>query len=90
MTWTDEAGEALKPQPFDNSVTSVYDRCAQVNRLDYGAITRLSYTILGQINVGVYASYRLSPVITGYNFLLGGTENQPSPWSVGIELELIY
>ena len=90
VTWTDEAGEALKPQPFDNSVTSVYDRCAQVNRLDYGAITRLSYTILGQINVGVYASYRLSPVITGYNFLLGGTENQPSPWSVGIELELIY
>ena len=74
---------------YDPKVTSYYRRCKAMNLFEYGATTRISYCIANMLNIGVYGSYRLSPVITKDDFLIGSTNNQPSPWSVGIELELI-
>ena len=60
-----------------------------MNLFEYGATTRISYSIANILNIGVYGSYRLSPVITKEDFLIGNPNNQPSPWSVGIEFELM-
>ena len=40
------------------------------------------------INIGVYGSYRLSPVIVKEDVLLN-SRIDPSPWSVGIEFEIV-
>ena len=74
---------------YESKVTSYYKRCKAMNLFEYGATTHISYCIANLLNIGVYGSYRLSPVITKYDFLIGSTINQPSPWSVGIELELV-
>jgi subtilisin family serine protease len=74
---------------YDPKVTSYYRRCKAMNLFEYGATTRISYCIANMLNIGVYGSYRLSPVITKDDFLIGSTNNQPSPWSVGIEFELV-
>ena len=60
-----------------------------MNLFEYGATTRLSYSIQNVLNIGVYGSYRLSPIITKDDFLIGTKANNPSPWSVGIEIELV-
>ncbi len=74
---------------YDPKVTSYYKRCKAMNLFEYGATTRISYCIANMLNIGVYGSYRLSPIITKDDFLIGSTNNQPSPWSVGIEFELM-
>ena len=70
-------------------VTSYYKGCKAMNLFEYGATTRISYCIGNLLNIGVYGSYRLSPVIVKEDFLIGNTDNQPSPWSIGIEFELV-
>ncbi len=89
VTWLDDNGQVLAPQPYDNKVYTDFRRCKAMNLFEYGATTRVSYSIANMLNIGVYGSYRLSPVITKDDFLIGSTNNQPSPWSVGIELELV-
>ncbi len=88
-TWNDNNGQALDPQPYYEQVVSNYRRCKAMNLFEYGATTRISYTILNAINVGVYARYRLSDVIMKQDILIGDPTHQPSPWSFGIELELM-
>ena len=74
--------------PYCNeTVKELYTGCRQLNRFQYGATTRLSYGLSAGINIGVYATYRLSDVITGYSPIINTTD-QPSPWSFGIEVEL--
>ncbi len=85
--WQDAEGNPI--QPYNSKVTSYYNHCRAMNLFEYGATTRVSYSIANLLNIGVYGSYRLSPVITKDDFLIGNTNNQPSPWSVGIELELV-
>ena len=87
VTWQDAEGNPT--HPYNNKVTSFYNYCRAMNLFEYGATTRISYSIANMINIGVYGSYRLSPVITKEDFLIGDPNNQPSPWSVGIELELV-
>ena len=89
VTWLDDNGQVLAPQPYDNKVYTDFRRCKAMNLFEYGATTRISYSIANMLNIGVYGSYRLSPVITKDDFLIGSPNNQPSPWSVGIELELV-
>jgi subtilisin family serine protease len=89
VTWLDDNGQVLAPQPYDNKVYTDFRRCKAMNLFEYGATTRISYCIANMLNIGVYGSYRLSPVITKDDFLIGSPNNQPSPWSVGIELELV-
>ena len=89
VTWLDDNGQVLAPQPYDNKVYTDFRRCKAMNLFEYGATTRISYSIANMLNIGVYGSYRLSPVITKDDFLIGSPNNQPSPWSVGIEFELI-
>ena len=87
VTWQDAEGNPT--HPYNNKVTSFYNYCRAMNLFEYGATTRISYSIANMINIGVYGSYRLSPVITKEDFLIGSPNNQPSPWSVGIEFELV-
>ena len=60
-----------------------------MNRFEYGATTRLSYTIANAINLGVYANYRLSDIITKPDGIIGDPAHQPLPWSFGIEFEIV-
>ena len=89
VTWHDNNGQALDPQPYDNEVYTDYRRCKAMNLFEYGVTTRLSYSIQNIFNIGVYANYRLSDIITKSDFLIGDPANQPSPWSIGIELEIV-
>ena len=61
-----------------------------MNQFEYGVTTRLSYSVLGQLNLGVYGNYRLSDIITKKDYLIGIPDNNPSPWSIGIELEAMF
>lgn len=87
MKWHDAEGKPT--QPYNSKVTSYYNHCRAMNLFEYGATTRVSYSIANLLNIGVYGSYRLSPVISKDDFLIGSPNNQPSPWSVGIEFELV-
>lgn len=86
MKWQDAEGNLT--QPYNSKVTSYYNHCRAMNLFEYGATTRVSYSIANLLNIGVYGSYRLSPVITKDDYLIGSKANNPSPWSVGIELEV--
>ena len=87
MTWQDVEGNPT--HPYNSKVASYYNHCRAMNLFEYGVTTRISYSIANLLNIGVYGSYRLSPVITKEDFLIGSPNNQPSPWSVGIEFELV-
>ena len=87
MKWQEAEGNPT--QPYNNKVTSYYNHCKAQNLFEYGATTRISYSIANMMNIGVYGSYRLSPVITKDDFLIGTKANNPSPWSVGIEFEIV-
>ena len=87
MKWQDVEGNPI--QPYNSKVASYYNHCRAMNLFEYGVTTRISYSIANLLNIGVYGSYRLSPVITKDDFLIGNPTNQPSPWSVGIEFELV-
>ena len=88
MKWYDENGNAI--HPYKSEVRSQFNKCKAMNQFEYGVTTRLSYSVLGQINLGVYGNYRLSDVITKKDYLIGIPDNNPSPWSVGIELEAMF
>ena len=87
--WTDDNGNNLDPQPYNNEVVKYISGAKAMNRFEYGANTRISYSIGNILNVGVYCNYRLSPILTKDDPILGKKANNPSPWSVGIELELV-
>jgi len=81
-----------EPDPtynYNPNVNTYYRGCKAMNLFEYGATTRLSYCIDNMLNIGIYGSYRLSNIITKQDFLIGNPANQPSPWSFGIELELL-
>jgi len=86
INWYDAEGNPT--QPYNSKVTSYYNHCRAMNLFEYGATTRVSYSVANLLNIGVYGSYRLSPVITKDDYLIGTKANNPSPWSVGIELEV--
>lgn len=87
--WTDNDGNTLNPQPYDSKVVTYISGAKAMNRFEYGATTRISYSIANVINVGIYGNYRLSPILTKDDPILGTNANNPSPWSVGIEFELV-
>ena len=88
INWTDNDGNALNPQPYDSKVVTYISGAKAMNRFEYGATTRISYSIANVINIGVYGSYRLSPILTKDDPILGTKANNPSPWSVGVEIEI--
>lgn len=88
MKWYDENGNAI--QPYKSEVRSQFNKCKAMNQFEYGVTTRLSYSVLGQLNLGVYGNYRLSDIITKKDYLIGIPDNNPSPWSIGIELEAMF
>ncbi|MBR0178345.1 MAG: S8 family serine peptidase [Bacteroidales bacterium] len=84
----DDMGQPLPPEMCRTKYT-MYNGVKAMNLFEYGATTRISYSIANLMNIGIYGSYRLSPVITKDGVLVvGGKANDPSPWSVGIEFEI--
>ncbi len=88
VVWIDAANQPLEPQPYKEKVTSYYNYCKAMNLFEYGASTRISFSIENAVNIGFYGRYRLSPVIVKEDPLIGNPD-QPSPWSVGIEFEIV-
>ncbi len=82
---TDDMGQPIPDNTCSKKVTTYYN-CKNMELFEYGAFTRLSYSIQNMFNIGVYGSYRLSPVITKDDVPIG---TKPSPWSFGIEIELV-
>ena len=76
------------PQPFSNKTVTFYRGVRSMNLFEYGASTRISYSIANMLNIGVYGRYRLSPFITKDDSYIGTTIKDFSPWSVGIEFEI--
>ena len=78
------------PFPSDSYTkkTTMYHGAKAMNLFEYGATTRISYSIANIVNIGVYGGYRLSPVITKSDEYFLDPVKNPSPWNVGIELEL--
>ena len=87
--WKDMDLQPVEPQPYSENVVTYYRRCKAMNLFEYGATTRISYTFENAINLGVFARYRLSDVITKPDGMIGNPANQPSPWSFGIEFEIM-
>ena len=83
---TDGMGQHITSDFYTKEVSTYYG-CKAMNLFEYGATTRVSYSIQNMINIGVYGSYRLSPVIVKEDVLLN-SRIDPSPWSVGIEIEI--
>ena len=81
--------QPVDPTPYDDKIIIYYRGCKAMNRFEYGATTRLSYGIANLMNIGVYARYRLSDIITKDDGIIGLKANNPSPWSFGIEFEII-
>ena len=81
-----DTGQPLPEESYSKKVSTYYG-CKAMNLFEYGATTRLSYSIQNMINIGVYGSYRLSPVITKDDVIIGNVN--PSPWNVGIEFEIM-
>ena len=89
VTYLDANNQPVDPTPYDEKVTTYFTGCKAMNRFEYGATTRLSYTIANAINLGVYANYRLSDIITKPDGIIGDPAHQPLPWSFGIEFEIV-
>ena len=89
VTYLDASNQPVDPAPYDEKVITYFTGCKAMNRFEYGATTRLSYSIQNMLNIGVYANYRLSNIIKKEDGLIGSPANQPSPWSFGIEFEIV-
>ena len=88
---TDDMGQPISGNDYSKKITTYYN-AKIMNLFEYGAFTRISYSIANMLNIGVYGSYRLSPVCKDTDDLIhpdGDCYISPSHWSVGIELELI-
>lgn len=73
---------------YNDRVVVKHTGCENMNRFQYGITTRISKTFSGGIGLSVYGNYRLSDIVTGDDDLLGPANEQPSRWSVGLEVEL--
>ncbi len=88
---TDDLGQHISDNTCSKKVTTYYN-CKNMSLFEYGAFTRISYSIQNMLNIGVYGSYRLSPVCKDTDNLIhpsGECDISPSPWSVGIEFEIV-
>jgi hypothetical protein len=88
---TDDLGQHISDNDYSKKITTYYN-AKIMNLFEYGAFTRISYSIANMLNIGVYGSYRLSPVCKDTDDLIhpsGECDISPSPWSVGIEFEIM-
>ena len=88
---TDDMGQPISGYDYSKKITTYYN-AKIMNLFEYGAFTRISYSIANMLNIGVYGSYRLSPVCKDTDDLIhpdGECDISPSPWSVGIEFEIL-
>ena len=90
ILWNDENGNPLDPQPYDKEVETQYKKCKSANRFEFGATTRISYCFMNQINLGVYANYRFTDVLKLDDPVMGPKTNQPMPWCIGVEIEIVH
>ena len=72
---------------YNDRVVVKYAGCKNTNRFQYGITTRISKSFSSGIGLSVYGNYRLSDIVTGDDDFLGSPNEQPSSWSVGLEVE---
>ena len=72
---------------YNDRIVVKYAGCKNMNRFQYGITTRISKTFSSGIGLTVYGNYRLSDIVTGDDDFLGSPNEQPSSWSVGLEVE---
>ena len=72
--------------PYKGDVIVTYKRFKDINWYQYGVIARSSYDFGELLTLSVFGTYRLSKIIKNQSILLN-TNVDPSPWSIGIELE---
>ena len=89
VTYLDASNQPVDPTHYNENVSTLFTGCKAMNLFEYGATTRFSYTFENAINLGVYARYRLSDIITKPDGIIGNPANQPLPWSIGIEFEIM-
>ena len=99
VAWYDTDNMMIIPQPYNKHVITNYTGCKAMNLFEYGANARVSYCIVNMLNIGVYGNYRFSNVITQPDPIIGSLYpainpnlyiiKAPSPWSFGIEFELV-
>ena len=70
---------------YDNQIVTHYSGCKSMNQFQYGVTTRIGKDFDG-IRVSLIGYYRLSDIVTTGDHLLGYQTDQPSPWSIGLEL----
>ena len=73
-----------------HTVKEVLRKTKSINPFQYGVTARLGYSVMGMLNISLYGSYRISDVVKKSDFLLGEISVQPSPWSIGAELEFCF
>ena len=71
--------------PYDEEVVLHYYSCENMNRFQYGVTTRIRKSIGNAFQLSLYGYYRLSDILTDPDQIMGSSDNQPSPWSIGIE-----
>lgn len=67
--------------PYNDRVVTKYTGYKYMNWYQYGVTTRISKSFSSGIGLSVYGNYRLSDI---FNV----PTPEPSPWSVGLELEI--
>lgn len=67
--------------PYNDRVVTKYTGYKDMNWYQYGVTTRISKSFSSGIGLSVYGNYRLSDI---FNV----PTPEPSPWSVGLELEI--
>ena len=75
---------------YNKNYTTLYRNCSAVNLFEYGAKTRISYSYMGAIEFGIYGNYRLSDIITKSDLIIGISDNNPSPWSLGVDIGIVF
>lgn len=70
---------------YDNQIVTHYTGCKSMNLFQYGVTARIGKDFDG-IRISLIGYYRLSDIVTIGDCLLGYQTDQPSPWSIGLEL----
>ena len=71
--------------PYDKQIVTHYTGCTNMNRFQYGITTRIGKDF-DDLTLSLIGYYRLSNITTGNDPLFGNVANQPSRWSVGLEV----
>ena len=79
----------LSPTSDEQTVKETHHKSKSLNQFQYGVTARIGTSYDGKIGIALCGSYRISSALAKNqkDFLLGDIPAQPSPWSIGVEVE---